>query len=104
MGNLPEKKVQGSNHACMCAKLLQWRLTLCYPMDRRPPGSSVHRIFQARMLEWVAMPLPRIIIQMIKELGRRMDAQNKKLEVFKRVRKYKEQPNRGEEYNNRNEK
>ena len=50
------------------------------------------------------MPLPRIIIQMIKELGRRMDAQNKKLEVFKRVRKYKEQPNRGEEYNNRNEK
>ena len=56
MGNLPEKKVQGSDHACMCAKLLQWRLTLCYPMDRRPPGSSVHQIFQARMLDWVAMP------------------------------------------------
>ena len=33
-----------------------------------------------------------------------MDAQNKKLVVFKRVRKYKEQPNRDEEYNNRNEK
>ena len=29
--------------------------TLCYPMDYRPPGSSVHRIFQARILEWVAV-------------------------------------------------
>jgi len=24
-------------------------------MDCRPPGSSVHRIFQARILEWVAI-------------------------------------------------
>ena len=24
-------------------------------MDYRPPGSSVHVIFQARMLEWVAI-------------------------------------------------
>ena len=30
-------------------------LTLCDPMDGRPPGSSVHRIFQARILEWVAI-------------------------------------------------
>ena len=29
-------------------------LTLCNPMGCSPPGSSVHRIFQARMLEWVA--------------------------------------------------
>ena len=28
--------------------------TLCDPMDCSPPGSSVHGIFQARMLEWVA--------------------------------------------------
>jgi len=27
------------------------------PMDYIPPGSSVHRIFQARILEWVANPL-----------------------------------------------
>ena len=33
-------------------------LTLCNPMDCSPPGSSVHRIFHARMLEWVAMPSP----------------------------------------------
>ena len=28
----------------------------CNPMDRSPPGSSVHGVLQARMLEWVAMP------------------------------------------------
>ena len=28
--------------------------TLCDPMDCSPPGSSVHAISQARMLEWVA--------------------------------------------------
>ena len=28
-------------------------------MDCGPPGSSVHGIFQARMLEWVAMPSSR---------------------------------------------
>ena len=27
----------------------------CNPMDCRPPGSSVHGIFQARILEWVAI-------------------------------------------------
>ena len=30
-------------------------LTLCNPMDCSLPGSSVHRIFQARELEWVAI-------------------------------------------------
>ena len=39
-------------------------LTLCDPMDCSPPGSSVHRIPQARVLEWVAIsfsrPDPRI--------------------------------------------
>ena len=31
----------------MCAKLFQWCLTLCDPMDCGLPGSSVHGIFQA---------------------------------------------------------
>ena len=31
-------------------------LTLCNLMDYSPPGSSVHGIFQARILEWVAIP------------------------------------------------
>ena len=30
-------------------------LTLCNLMDCSPPGSSVHRIFQARILDWVAI-------------------------------------------------
>ena len=38
----------------MRTKLLQSCLTLCDPMDYSPPGSSVHGIFQAKVLEWGA--------------------------------------------------
>ena len=38
-----------------CAKSLQSCLTLCNPMDCSPPGSSVHEILQARILEWVVI-------------------------------------------------
>ena len=38
------------------AKLLQSCPTLCDPMDCSLPGSSVHGILQARILEWVAIP------------------------------------------------
>ena len=34
-------------------------LTLCDPMNCSPPGSSIHGIFQARILEWVAISFPR---------------------------------------------
>ena len=34
--------------------------TLRDPMDCSPPGSSAHRIFQARILEWVPLPSPFI--------------------------------------------
>ena len=44
---------------CVCAELLQSCLILCNPMDCGPPGSSVHGILQARILEWVAMPSSR---------------------------------------------
>ena len=30
----------------------------CDPIDCSLPGSSVHEIFQARVLEWVAIPTP----------------------------------------------
>ena len=33
--------------------------TLCDPMDCSPPGSSVHGVFQARTLEWVATSFSR---------------------------------------------
>ena len=41
------------------AKLLQSCLTLSDPMDCSPPGSSIHGIFQARVLEWVAIAFSR---------------------------------------------
>ena len=34
-------------------------LTLCDPLDCSPLGSSIHRISQARILEWVALPFSR---------------------------------------------
>ena len=37
------------------AKSLQSCPTLCDPTDVSPPGSSIHGIFQARVLEWVAI-------------------------------------------------
>ena len=37
---------------CLVAQLCP---TLCGPMDCSQPGSSIHRIFQARILEWVAI-------------------------------------------------
>ena len=41
------------------AKSLQSCPTLCDPMDRSPPGSSVHGILQAGILEWGAIAFSR---------------------------------------------
>ena len=41
--------------AAAAAKLLQSCPTLCDPIDGSPPGSSVHGIFQAGVLEWGAV-------------------------------------------------
>ena len=38
------------------SEVTQSWLTLSDPMDRSPPGSSVHGIFQARVLEWGGPP------------------------------------------------
>ena len=43
----------------MHAKSLQSCPTLCDLMDFSPPGSSVHGILQARIVEWVAVPFSR---------------------------------------------
>ena len=42
-------------HLVLCL-VIQSCPTLCKPMDCSPPGSSVHRILPARILEWVAIP------------------------------------------------
>ena len=34
-------------------------LTVCDPMDCSPPGSSVHGVPQARILEWIAIVFSR---------------------------------------------
>ena len=40
-------------------KVAQSCPTLCDPMDCSPPGSSVHGILQARILDWVAISFSR---------------------------------------------
>ena len=48
---------------CFYRLLKNWKLvaqscpTLCDPMDCSPPGFSVYGIVQARILQWVAIPL-----------------------------------------------
>ena len=41
------------------SEVAQSCLTLCDPMECSLPGSSVHGIFQARVLEWVAISFSR---------------------------------------------
>ena len=48
-----------TREAKACVLVTQLYLTLWDPMDCSPPGSSVHGILQARMLEWVAVPFSR---------------------------------------------
>ena len=62
---------------CLESEVTQSCLTLCDPMDYNLPGSSVHGIFQARILEWVAISfsrgssLPRDWTQVSRIVGRR---------------------------------
>ena len=49
---------------CVCVCVFectraQLSSTLCYPMDCGPPDSSVHGIFQARILEWASIGYSR---------------------------------------------
>ena len=46
----------GAGTMCLVTQLCP---TLCDPMDCSPPGSSVHGILQARILEWVAISFSR---------------------------------------------
>ena len=53
-----QNKILGSARClhCVCARSCP---TLCNPMDCSPPGSSVHGISQAGILEWVAISFSR---------------------------------------------
>ena len=43
----------------VCVLVTQSCPDLCDPIDCSPPGSSVHEILEARILEWVAVPFSR---------------------------------------------
>ena len=45
----------------VCVLIAQSCLTLCNPTDCDPPGSSVHEILQARILDWVAIPFSKVL-------------------------------------------
>ena len=49
----------------VCAKLFQSCPTVCDPMDCSLPGSSVHGILQARVLEWVAVSFLDVYLSLI---------------------------------------
>ena len=69
-------------HADVWEKPTQWKWNrsvlsvLCDPVDYSPPGSSIHGILQARVLEWVAISFsrgssqPRVQIQVSHISGR----------------------------------
>ena len=46
------------------SEVAQLCLTLSDPMECSLPGSSVHGIFQARVLEWVALPSPKEFLEL----------------------------------------
>ena len=60
---LPPERFSRAIPVCVCVYVCvlgpQSCSTVCDPFDHSPPGSSVHGIFQARILEWVAIPFSR---------------------------------------------
>ena len=75
--DLDARQTQMTDHCCLVAKLY---LTLCDPIDCGPPGSSVHGIFQARILEWVATSFSQMErdTQRDRETERQRERQRKK--------------------------
>ena len=57
--SLPTELSGKPNWISVCVLVAHLCLTLCNPMDCNPSGSSVHEIFQARILEWVAISFSR---------------------------------------------
>ena len=52
-------KTQDEAKILMCVQLLSRVQLFVTPLDRSPPGSFVQEIFQARILEWVAISSSR---------------------------------------------
>ena len=58
-------KISSAAAAAAAAKSLQSCPTLSDPMDCSPPGSSVHGIFQARVLEWGAIAFSHLQLVLV---------------------------------------
>ena len=79
-----------------CATLLQSCPPLCDPMDCSPPGSSVHGILQARILEWIDISSPegyspprdQTRISYVSCIGRQVLYQQRHLESPDRTQTY----------------
>ena len=54
-----QKRAQHYKSTTLLYLVAQSFLTLCDPMDCSPPFSSIHGIFQSRILEWVAVSYSR---------------------------------------------
>ena len=65
--NVSDCKASPSGEAsvALTAKSLQSCPTLGDPMDCSPPGSSVHGIFQASVLEWGAIAFSSVALRVI---------------------------------------
>ena len=77
------------NVCCSCYLVAESCLTLCDPMDCSPPGSSVHGISQARVLEWVPFPSPGDLLDLGIKLvsfalsGRFFTTEARRKQIFK---------------------
>ena len=56
---IPITKKGNAKECSKVSQVAQSCPTLCDPMDCSLPGSSVHGIFQARILEWMAISFSR---------------------------------------------
>ena len=54
-----DEKAKKTYRQCEDSEIAQSCPTLCDPMDCSLPGFSIHGIFQARILEWVAISFSR---------------------------------------------
>ena len=63
--------------------------TLSDPVDCSPPGSSVHGIFQARVLEWVATAFSIVLEEELKSLLMKMKEESEKVGLRLNIQKKK---------------
>ena len=84
-------KVKSENEVAQSCPTLSTPQSAAY---QAPPSKGF-----SRQEYWSGVPLPSppVLIRMLKKLETKMDERNEK---FNRVRNYKEEQNRAEEYNN----